>query len=118
MHAQETHLKKENEELKALVATYQIQLKQYQEAHEQMRHQLNELIRHRFGAKSERTVDSNSPQMDLFATDLDMTANTATTAEEEAVTVPEHKRRKFKSKNTDNIPRDTIVIPVAEWHDG
>ncbi len=85
MSPQEAHLKQENEQLKAFlfasqervkeglaqIQTYQIQLKQYQEAHEQMRHQLNELIRHRFGSKSERTVDSNNPQQDLFSTGLD-----------------------------------------------
>jgi regulator of sirC expression with transglutaminase-like and TPR domain len=88
MHSQETDLKQENEELKALVATYKIQLKQYQEAHEQMRHQLNELIRHRFGAKSEHSFDSNSPQQDLFTTQLGINTADSNVVDEDDVTVP------------------------------
>jgi transposase len=100
-----TALQAENLQLKQ-------QLEQYQQAFERLQQQMKDLLRHRFGQRSERDVDSNHPQMD-FLTDAAVEANTDTKADD-AIDVPAHKRRKNTKKDTSNYPRDIEIIAVPD----
>ncbi len=40
--------------------------KQSEEAYAVLMHQLKEMLRHRFGQKSERHIDSDNPQLSLY----------------------------------------------------
>ena len=54
------------EVLESELNAYQKRCKQYAQAYDQMQHQLKELIRHRFGQKSERFIDDDNLQHPLF----------------------------------------------------
>jgi DNA repair ATPase RecN len=66
-------LRKENQDLNKEIQTLNAQLKlfqqrceQYAQAYESLQHQIKELLRHRFGSKSERFIDPENPQLSLF----------------------------------------------------
>ena len=87
-------------------------LEQYQQSYENLHNQLQDLLRHRFGKKSERHVDDESGQLSLFDDNFSVDESKPQT-EDEVVTIAEHKRKKNK-KNTANYPREIVIIPVAE----
>ena len=67
MHTEEIiNLKKINQALLAELNTYKKRCEQYAQAYEQLQHQVNELLRHRFGKKSEHFIDPEHPQQDMF----------------------------------------------------
>ena len=116
-------LLQENIEIKATFYAYKIdaettknnlekRLEQYQLAYEQIQHQLNELIRHRFGSRSEKFIDDDNLQLSLFTSNNE----TKTVGEPEAkkVAVNEHTRVVKKKKNTDDLPRMIVIIPVSD----
>lgn len=84
-------------------------LEQYQLAYEQMQHQMNELLRHRFGARSERFIDEESLQLELFPA-----AVVPPTEPETTVTVAEHTRTKKHKKKQIDYPRVIEIIPVPD----
>ena len=88
------------------------QLEQYQQAYERLQSQVSELLRHRFGRRSERDIDPNSPQLD-FLLDWQVIADVAPQPAEE-ITVPSHTRRKKAKKDTSQYPRVIEVISVAD----
>ncbi len=88
------------------------QLDQYSQAYEQLQFQVKELLRQRFGQRSERVIDPDHPQADFLA-DEKAAARLALPAQEE-VEVPAHKRRKKKSKDMSNYPRVIEIIAVSE----
>ena len=62
-------IKNQNDEIQSLKAALIISEKrceQYAQAYDQMHDQLKELIRNRFGKKSERYMDPKHPQLSLF----------------------------------------------------
>ena len=48
------------------VNTYQKRCEQYSQAYDSLKHQLKELLRNRFGKKSERFIDPEHPQLSLL----------------------------------------------------
>jgi hypothetical protein len=46
--------------------TYQKRCEQYSQAYDSLQHQVQELLRYRFGKKSERFIDPENPQLSLF----------------------------------------------------
>ncbi len=100
----------ESDNFKIEQANFKRQLEEYQQAYEQIKHQLQELLRHRFGKKSERFIDPENPQLDLFAEEqviMDLPQEGETTK------VEAHQRKK-KKKDTSQYPRVIEVIPVPE----
>lgn len=91
------------------IANLEKRLEQYQLAYDQLQQQLTELLRHRFGQRSERYIDPNDPQYLLFP-------HLATThkdqSQEQTTTVTAHQRQKKRQRSTANIPRQVTIIPV------
>ena len=57
---------KEIQGLCAELKLLQQRCEQYAQAYESLQHQVKELLRHRFGQKSERFVDPENLQLSLF----------------------------------------------------
>jgi transposase len=98
------------------LATYRQRCEQYSQAYDQLRHQLNELIRHRFGKKSERFIDTENRQLSLFGNDEtalaeDKKEEEENAGEQTAVAAP---ARHKSQKNKKDLPRRIEIIPVAE----
>lgn len=87
------------------------QLEQYQQAYEHLQHQVNELLRHRFGQRSERDIDPEHPQIDFLANQPEKVANNDVT---DSVAVSKHKRRKRVKKDLSQFVHIVKVIPVTE----
>ena len=109
-----------NQEIKiqALEAALNIAEKrceQYAQAYDQMHHQLKELIRNRFGKKSERYLDDpENPQRNLFGEDEKFSvADTAGNQIENDIKVVSHTRKK-KQKSEKEIPVRIEIIPVPD----
>lgn len=110
----------EIQSLKAQIISYQAEnnllqkrCEQYLQAYEQMDFQLKELIRNRFGKKSERYIDPEHPQQRLFSE-----GDKFSVAEEEGnkiadITIAAHTRKKQK-KAEKEIPVRIEIIPVPE----
>ena len=54
------------QQLEAALSTAEKRCEQFSQAYDQMHHQLKELIRNRFGKKSERYLDPENLQLSLF----------------------------------------------------
>jgi transposase len=110
-------IKNQNEEIQALKAanlTLEKRCEQYAQAYDQMHAQLKELLRNRFGKKSERYIDPENPQYSLFGENDKFTIaeEKGNQLEEEAKTVLY--TRKKKQKNNKNIPVRIEIIPVPD----
>ena len=88
------------------------QVEEYRQAYDRLQHQLKDLLRNRFGSKSERFVDPENPQGDLFTEDG--VPLIEVTEEDETTTIPPHSRRKKQKKDTSKYPRTIEIIPVDE----
>ena len=102
--------------LKAELTIYQKRCEQYMQAYDSLQHQLKELLRHRFGKKSERFIDDpENPQLSLLQNNASLfaTAEAAGEAIEAEIQVPAHSRKK-KSKSNKELPRRIVIIPLAE----
>ena len=90
---------------------------QYQQAYESLTFQVKELLRHRFGARSERVIDQEFGQGDLFAgQSFDLPKkNEEQESAEDSIDVPAHSRKK-KKKDTSGYPRliEIVELPEAE----
>ena len=119
-------LQQMNEALQHQLSDLQIKLNnsekrcdQYAQAYDQLQHQLRELLRHRFGKKSERYVDDNEqPQLSLFAstTTLPLVAAAQATHDElpsQTVTVAAHSRHK-NNKSSKEVVKRIEIIPVSD----
>lgn len=96
LEAENSFLKKELDDLKK-------RFEQLSENYDKLQHQLNELLRHRFGKKSERFVEqSPSPE--------DEGSDDNSNEEDEWVLY----RRKKKTKNKKAIPKRVVIIPVSD----
>lgn len=86
---------------------------QYFQAYEQMQHQLKELIRNRFGKKSERYLeDDASRQMNLFGELLNELNQEPTSDDDEKETITY--QRKKRKKSNKNLPRRIEIIPATD----
>ncbi len=100
-----SELEQENFLLKVKVETLEKRCQELTERCEKLQHQLNELLRHRFGKRSERFVES------LPDDDNDETDPPEDDLEEDEWVLY---RRKKKTKNKKNLPKRVIIIPVSE----
>ena len=97
---------------------------QNEEAYSLLLHQLKEMIRHRFGQKSERYIDLDDPQASLFdqpSTDSSsqIVENQEEDSESDDNVVDIRKARRKKKTNTgfsNHLPRTELIISVEE-HD-
>src|SRR5438309_1839198 len=106
-------IKNQGDEIQALNAqiisyqselnTFQKRCDQYAQAYDKMQYQLKELLRNRFGKKSERFIDPEHPQFSLFeeyATLFSEAEKTGDAIQEDEIQVPAHSRKKKqKSEN-------------------
>jgi transposase len=83
------------------------------QAYDQMHHQLKELIRNRFGKKSERYIDPEHPQQSLFSEGDKFSVGDAEGNKIEDTEVTAHTRKK-KNKTEKDIPVRIEIIPVPE----
>lgn len=110
-----------NQALQAQIIQYQSEnhllqkrCEQYAEAYDHMQAQLKELIRNRFGKKSERFIDPEHPQMSLLEDSTKFSqAEEAGNKIENDIQVSSHIRKKNKKVEKD-IPIRIEIIPVAE----
>lgn len=104
----------EIQSLKAALILAEKRCEQYALAYDQMQDQLKELIRNRFGKKSERYIDPEHPQSSLFGE-----KNVFATKDEEGnqiadeIEVKSHTRKKNQTIKKD-IPVRVEIIPVPE----
>jgi len=109
-----TVLRNENHSLKAIISTLEKRCEQYSQAYDQMHDQLKELIRNRFGKKSERYIDPEHPQLSLLGE-----SNSFSVEDEkgnqiaQAVVAASHTRKKNK-KNKKDVPVRVVIIPVSD----
>lgn len=99
-----------NQVFSAEVETLSKQKEQYRLAYDQMQNQLKDLLRNRFGSKSERFVDPESPQKDLFSVEDASKPDTEKAAEETSIAA--HTRKKKEPRDTSKYPRVIEIIPV------
>lgn len=94
---------------------YKKRCDQYMQAYDSLQHQVKELLRNRFGKKSERFIDPESPQMSLFGDDEKFSEADAAgdLITEEEINIPAHKRKK-KTKGNKELPRRIEIIPLSE----
>lgn len=108
-----SELAEENKQLKDKDELLEKRLEQYKQAYESMLHQWREANRQRFGSRSERFMD-NPDQLSLFPL-LDKKESKDCVDEDEKITVPEHQRKKKKSKDDwKHLPREIEVIAVSD----
>ncbi len=104
------------EGLRAELNTYQKRCEQYAQAYDLLQHQMQELRRYRFGKKSERFIDPENRQLDLFRDDsltfsiLDMVKESAENATDISITTHMRKKKKISKE----LPRRIEIIPVNE----
>ncbi len=102
----------ENQRLKAELDTLQKRCEQYAQAYDALQQQLKELLRNRFGKKSERFIeDAESPQLSIFeeTTPLRLAEET----QENEIKIAAHVRRKKAAKEKD-LPVRIEIIPLAD----
>jgi transposase len=94
--------------------TYQKRCEQYAEAYDHLQHQLKELLRNRFGKKSERFIDPEHPQFSLLEKNADLF--TSAEASGDLITEAEIKvaaySRKNNNKSDKELPHRVEIIPL------
>src|SRR5665213_2855665 len=85
------------------------------QAYDQLHHQLQEMLRNRFGKKSERFIDPENPQANLFGDENKFAAEDAAGAAipEDEIHVPAHSRKK-KNNSRRNLLHRIEIIPLSE----
>lgn len=94
--------------LKAELNTYQKRCEQYAQAYDNLQHQFKELLRHRFGKKSERFIDD--AQLSFFENPTSASVPEETQSNIEVAAY----RRKKNNPKTKELPRRVEIIPVSE----
>lgn len=106
-------LAQQNIALQSDLATYQKRCEQYAQAYEQLQHQLQELLRYRFGKKSERYIEDDiNKQMSLFDSDMKATDPVEENGDDEKETIT-YQRNKPKPSNK-ALPRRIEIIPATD----
>ena len=99
---------------------YKNKFAQAESAYQQLLYNFKQLQRNRFGKKSERFVDENNPQADLFAALLDDDfvfdeEEIKEGEESNVINIAAYKRRKKKSlKFPPNLPRREVIIKAED----
>jgi transposase len=95
--------------------TYQKRCEQYAQAYDQLQHQIKELLRNRFGKKSERFIDDpENRQLSLFDNNLKFAAaDTAGNEIDDGIQVAAHVR-KSKQKTPKEVSVRIEIIPVRD----
>jgi transposase len=110
-------IKNKNQEIQNLkieLSNYQKRCEQYAQAYDQLQQQVKELLRHRFGKKSERFIDPENPQQDLFDDSSKFsTADEAGESIKDEIKETAYSKKK-KKKSDKEIPTRHIIIPVDE----
>ena len=75
-------LRNENQALKTEMSMLMKRCEQYAQAYDLLREQIREMQRHRFGQKSERYLDPESPQLNLFEDNANLFSSTDTAGQE------------------------------------
>jgi transposase len=102
--------------LKSALTTYQRRCEQYSAAYDSLKNQLSELLRHRFGKKSERFIDPENRQLDFFRDNAAIFAQAEASGEtipDEEVSMPTRSRKK-KKQSAKELPRRIEIIPLSE----
>jgi len=114
-------LEKEIESLHSELTFYKNKSKQTEAAYQRLLYSFKQLQRNRFGRKSERFVDENNPQVDLFAAlvaddfALDENDNEEEKEESNVINIAAYKRRKKKNhKFPPNLPRREVIIKAED----
>ena len=110
-------LQQENQTIVQENQRLQARLEQYAEAYDNLQYQVKALLRDRFGSKSERFVDKDNLQDDLFINDKEALARlVALKKEEEKETteIASYRRQKKKSLKDLDLPTRIEIIPVNE----
>jgi transposase len=111
---QTTQLMHENQALKAELTLFQKRCEQYSQAYDLLKEQIKEMQRHRFGKRSERYIDPEHPQLDLFQDNTLLFSNAEAAGEQlpdEISQVAAHTRKK-KKLNSKDLPRRIEIIPL------
>lgn len=104
----------ENAGLRAELTIYQKRCEQYMQAYDALQHQVKELLRNRFGKKSERFIDPDSPQCSLLDDALNtISAPSMEEGDSAGIDVAAHKRKKAL-KTEKELPRRIEIIPINE----
>ena len=109
------HYEEKIHALTSELTLYQKRCEQYEQAYDSLLSQIKELQRHRFGKKSERFIDPEHPQLNLFDdnknkfSDADLAGNIIN----DDVKVAGHVRKK-KNKAERDIPVRVEIIPVSD----
>lgn len=111
------YFKKRIQFLEAELALSQRRCEQYAQAYDSLQHQVKELLRYRFGKKSERFVeDEMTPQQSLFeheSNEEPKLGEENSQAQIPTVEVSSHRRSKSKKPHED-LPRRIEIIPVSD----
>jgi len=107
-------LEEKNISLTAELISYQKRCEQYAQAYDSLKHQINELRRHRFGKKSERYIDPEHPQLSFLDDNASLFSQEEAKGNliEDNVTVAAYTRKKKKSEK--ELPRRIEIIPATE----
>jgi len=108
----------ENKKLKSEIKLFQTKLDQATKSYDWLQHHFKQLQRHQFGRKSERFIDSNNPQANLF-TDIELpTNNESNNDDEEAnniIHIAAHNRKKRNHSGfPDNLPCREVLIEAMD----
>jgi transposase len=110
-------IEKQNQEIKNLkteLNNFQQRCEQYAQAYDQLQQQVQELLRHRFGKKSERFVDPENPQQNLFDDNSKFSiADQSGEVIENEINIAAHSRKK-KKKSDKELPIRIEIIQVDE----
>jgi len=101
--------------LEAKLNNSELRCEQYSQAYDSLQHQLKELLRNRFGKKSERFIDPEHPQASLFEDNASVfaAAEAAGQTIADEVKISAYSRKK-KNKSEKELPRRIEIIPVDE----
>lgn len=76
--------------LKAELTLFQNRCEQYSQAYDLLKDQIREMQRHRFGKRSERYIDPEHTQLDLFQDNIALCSKAETAGEQ----IPEESKQK------------------------
>jgi transposase len=103
-----------NQNLQTELNNYQKRCEHYAQAYDHLHHQMQELLRNRFGKKSERFIDPENPQQSLFDDNLKFSeADQAGDTIQDEIKISAHSRKKNK-KSDKELPVRSVIIPVDE----
>jgi transposase len=102
--------------LESTLVAYQKRCDHYAQAYDALKNQLIELLRNRFGKKSERFIDPEKRQLDFFSDYIGRFAAAEAAGEtiaEEEIQLPAKPKAK-KNKPTRELPRRIEIIALSE----